>query len=89
MREHEIHLFGASRNTWCRQRQILSPTFSKHQVKSTTRQTNHCIQSLIEKLNSVAENEEKSISTNSINDSQWMSFVRFICKREIGRPSLG
>jgi thromboxane-A synthase len=50
VRNHQVHMFGASGITWRRQRHVISPTFSAAKLRLMSSLGTHCIQSLMDKL---------------------------------------
>jgi cytochrome P450 len=52
-------LFGASGTTWRRQRHIVSPTFSLAKMKLMLPAINQCIETLMNKLSNLNENNEE------------------------------
>lgn len=59
VRQHEVHMFGASGAIWRRQRSIINPTFSATKLRLMSSLVSHCIQSLIDKLKNMEEKEEQ------------------------------
>lgn len=59
VRQHEVHMFGASGTTWRRQRSIINPTFSAAKLRLMSSLVSRCIQSLMDKLKSMEEKQEQ------------------------------
>ena len=59
VRDHQVHMFGASGQTWRRQRRVISPTFSAAKLRSMSPLVSHGIQSLMNKLKNIEEKGEQ------------------------------
>jgi cytochrome P450 len=58
----KIHLFRASGASWRRQRHVINPTFSSAKLKQMSPLVNGCIETMLDKISQLVNNNEKEIN---------------------------